>query len=76
MSKTISTFFTDNDKGYCKVRLAGPKLFEIEYYDNQGHLFFVEEYRKETLTEVENIAEEWVLGYHKLDIETELHHEV
>ena len=76
MATTVSTIHTHNNKGFCKVKYSSPDCFEIEYFDNQGRSFFVEEYPNLKLSEVESIAEDWILGYHKLDIETELAHEV
>lgn len=41
--------------------------FEIDYYDNLGHHFFMEEFPNKTIGQVETIAEDWSMGYRKLE---------
>ena len=67
VSKKISTYYSDNDKGYCEVHFDfKEECAFIKYYDNTGKSFFTEDFPNKSIRQVENEAEDWALGYKKL----------
>lgn len=68
MIRKISTYYTDDNKGYCNVILnLKTEMFYIEYYDSNNKLFFSEEFPNKSLHYVEDAAENWALGIKKLE---------
>ena len=68
MSKKISTYYSDHDKGYCEIHVNyKEELFYIEYFDNNGKMFFTEDFPNKTHRYVEDAAENWALGIKKLE---------
>lgn len=62
----ISVFHTPDNNGSAKV-FNGPTGPFIEYYDAAGHYFFTEEYPEESISKVEDLAENWAMGYKMLN---------
>jgi len=64
--KTVTTYYAEDNNGKAVVCM-GPNGPYIDYYDAAGHLFFTEDYDKETLSYVENLAQEWSQGFKQLN---------
>lgn len=68
MSKKISTYYSDFDKGYCEVHVDyKEEMFYIKYFDNNGKQFFTEDFPNKSMRYVEDAAENWALGIKKLE---------
>jgi hypothetical protein len=68
MSKKISTYNSDFNKGYCEVYVNyKEEMFYIKYFDNNGKHFFTEEFLNKSIRYVEDAAENWALGIKKLE---------
>ncbi len=71
MSRSISTFYADDNKGKAVVSYnAKEEAFEIDYFDANNKHFFYESYPNKSIRYVEDAAENWALGIKKLE-ETE-----
>lgn len=69
MGKHLSTYYTDDDKGYCEVHIdLKDELLYIKYFDENGKRFFTEEFPNKSMRYVEDAAENWVMGIKKLDM--------
>lgn len=67
MGKKISTFYTDDETGYCEVHINyKEEMFYIKYFDDQNKCFFVEDFPGKSMRYVEDAAENWTLGIKKL----------
>jgi len=71
MGKKLSTYYAepnppDNGCAEVHVDFRHESLY-IKYYDDQGKLFFTEEFPGKSLRYVEDAAENWALGIKKLD---------
>lgn len=72
MIRKISTFYADGDKGHATVSLdLKREMYQIDYYDNNGRHFFMEEFPNKTMRYVEDAAENWALGIKKLEDEVD-----
>jgi len=68
MRRKISEYVADRNMGTAVVSYnSKDELFEIDYYDNVGHHFFMEEFSNSTLKAVEAAAEDWALGHRQLE---------
>jgi len=68
MGRKLSTYYSDIDNGYCEVHFNyKEELAYIKYFDDNGKMFFTEEFPNKSLTYVENAAENWALGIKKLE---------
>ena len=68
MIRKISTYYSDHDEGHCDVMLdLKQEMFFIEYYDNNGKMFFTEEFPNKSMRYVEDAGENWALGIKKLE---------
>jgi hypothetical protein len=69
MGKKLSTYKSDENKGYAEVHVdMKQESFYIKYFDNNGKRFFTEDFEGKSLRYVEDAAENWSLGIKKLDI--------
>jgi len=64
MERLVSQVESSNtDRGFCKIIFHGKnESFLIEFYDNNGTLFFTKLFENKTLREVEEYANEWATG--------------
>lgn len=63
MGKKLSTYYSDDDRGYCEVHFNfKEEIAYIKYFDNNDKMFFQEEFPNKSLRYVEDAAENWVLG--------------
>lgn len=63
MGKRISTYYSDDDKGYCEVHVDfKEERFYIKYFDDTGKQFYTEDFMGKTIRYVEDAAENWSLG--------------
>lgn len=69
MERKISTYYSEDDrKGHAVVYFNfKEEMASIRYYDNEGHMFFIEEFPNKSLQYVEDTAENWALGIKKLE---------
>ena len=69
MSKKISTYYADDNRGYCELHVDyKEEMFYLKYFDDHGKQFFTEEYPNRSMRYVEDAAENWALGIKKLDM--------
>lgn len=69
MSKKISTYYADDNRGYCELHVDyKEEMFYLKYFDDHGKQFFTEEYPNKSMRYVEDAAENWALGIKKLDM--------
>lgn len=63
--KIISKHETEDNKGFAHV-IFNPKenLYEIQFYDNNHHLFYTKE--KNTLKLAQKYADDWAYGKEKI----------
>lgn len=61
----VSTYHAECGNGRAEV-WAQKEGHCIKYYDSNGVQFHTETFAEKTLSQVENIAEDWVLGQHVL----------
>jgi len=67
MGKKLSTYYSDNNKGWCEIHLDSKnESLYIKYFDESGRKFFVEDFPNKSMLYVENAAENWALGIKKL----------
>jgi hypothetical protein len=70
-TRTISEWETLDNRGKAVVKYhSRSEMFIIDYYDDQGHWFFNEEYPNKALCYVEDAARNWVDGIKHLNMET------
>ena len=69
MNRKISTYYADPPgRGHCEVHMdLREEMSYIEYFDNNGKMFFTEDFPNRSLRYVEDAAENWALGIKKLD---------
>jgi hypothetical protein len=68
MGKKLSTYHSNNDKGWCEIHLDSKnESLYIEYFDEWGRKLSVEEFPDKSMLYVENAAENWALGIKKLE---------
>lgn len=66
-ARKMSTYHTDDEKGYAEVWLdLKDEFFYIEFFDEGGSKFFSEDYPGKKRQWVENRAEDWVMGEWKI----------
>jgi hypothetical protein len=66
-TRKISTYYADNQKGYAEVHVDFVQNINlIKYFDNEGLLFFTEDFPQNSINYVEDAAENWALGIKKL----------
>jgi len=69
MGKHLSTYYTDDDNGYCEVHIdMKEELLYIKYFDKNNKRFYTEEFPGKSMRYVEDAAENWVMGIKKLDM--------
>jgi hypothetical protein len=69
MSKKISTYYADDNRGYCELHVDyKEEMFYLKYFDDHGKQFFTEEYPNKSMRYVEDAAENWAAGIKKLDM--------
>lgn len=61
----VSTYQAEAGNGRAEV-WAAKEGHLIQYYDSEGRKFHEEEFKGQTLAQVESIAENWTLGHHTL----------
>lgn len=68
MGKHISTYYSDDDRGYCELHVNyKEEMFYLKYFDDNGKQFFVEDFPNKSMRYVEDAAENWALGIKKLE---------
>ena len=70
MGKKLSTFYKDNSDELCELHVdLKEEFFYIKYYKSKEAVgyFHYEEYKKNSLSYVEDAAENWALGIKDLD---------
>jgi hypothetical protein len=68
MIRKIATYHAEDNKGRCDVMLdLKDEMFFIEYYDNNGKMFFTEEFPNKSIHYVQDAAENWSVGIKKLE---------
>ena len=69
MGRKLSTYYADPPgRGYCEIHFDFREEFAyIKYYDDKGNMFFTEDFKGKSLRYVEDAAENWALGYKKLE---------
>lgn len=68
MAKKLTTYYTNDDSGYCEVHFDfKDERAYIEYFDNTGKMFYTEYFPDHSLHYVHDAAENWALGIKKLE---------
>lgn len=69
MGKKLSTYHSDHDSGFAEIHIdmKNEHLY-IKYFDNNGKLFFSEDFEGKSLRYVEDAAENWAVGIKKLNV--------
>ena len=68
MGKKLSTYRSDEGKGYAEVHVdMKNESFYIKYFDSNNKRFFTEDFEGKSLRYVEDAAENWALGIKHLD---------
>ena len=68
--RTISEWETSDNRGKAVVKYSSlGEFFLIDYYDDEGHWFFCEEYADKSIHYVEDAAQNWTLGIKQLNME-------
>lgn len=68
MERKLSTYYSDNNKGYVEVYFNFKEEYPfIRYYTNEGRLFYTEDFPEKTIRYAEDAAENWALGIKKLE---------
>ena len=63
MGKKLSTYRSDEGKGYAEVHVdMKNESFYIKYFDSNNKRFFTEDFEGKSLRFVEDAAENWALG--------------
>ena len=66
--RKISTYYSDLGKGHAEVWMDfKEEVAFIKYYDNNGTMFFTEDFHDKSIRYVEDAAENWALGLKKLE---------
>lgn len=66
--RKISTYYSDHGEGYAEVWMDfKEELAFIKYYDDNDNKFFEEDFPGKAIRYVEDAAENWALGYKKLE---------
>lgn len=69
MGKKINTYHSPDGRGRAEVYFDfREELAYIKYYDDQGHMFYTEEFPNCSLPYVQDAAENWTLGIKQLDL--------
>jgi len=65
----LSTYYSDQVLGETAVIFKDlkDKTYYIRYYDETGEVFHTEHYTKNSVYYVEDAAENWALGYKKIE---------
>lgn len=68
MGKKLFTYYKDDQSEYCEIHVDfKAEMFYIKYYDNNGKMFFTEDFPNKSMRYVEDAAENWALGIKKLE---------
>jgi hypothetical protein len=69
MGKKLSTYRSDEGKGYAEVHVdMKNESFYIKYFDSNNKRFFTEDFEGKSLRYVEDAAENWALGIKQLSL--------
>ena len=63
--RSVSTYWAENNKGRAEIYVSDDGVM-VEFFDDRGHLFRTSEYPNKSLTQVQNLVEDWALGYQVL----------
>jgi len=68
MGRKLSTYYSEIDKGYCEVHMNfKDEMAYIKYFDNNGRMFFTEDFPGKSIHYVNDAAENWCTGIKKLE---------
>jgi len=68
MGRKLSTYYSEIDKGYCEVHMDfKEETAYIKYFDNNGKMFFTEDFPGKSIHYVNDAAENWCIGIKKLE---------
>jgi hypothetical protein len=68
MGRKLSTYYSEIGKGYCEVHMDfKDEMAYIKYFDNNGKLFFTEDFPGKSIYYVNDAAENWCIGIKKLE---------
>ena len=62
MSNLISTFYTENSRGRVEVHYESSGVLTHKFYSQEDLLMFTDTLTTKSVTEAEELAEDWVLG--------------
>ena len=67
MSRKLSTYHSDQGKGYCEVHMNfKEELAYIKYFDNNDRQVFTEDFPNKSVHYVNDAAENWAVGIKKI----------
>ena len=68
MGRKLSTYYSEIGKGYCEVHMDfKEEMAYIKYFDNNGKMFFTEDFPEKSIHYVNDEAENWCVGIKKLE---------
>ena len=68
MGRKLSTYHSEIGKGYCEVHMDfKDEMAYIKYFDNNGRMFFTEDFPGKSIHYVNDAAENWCTGIKKLE---------
>lgn len=68
MGRKLSTYYSEIGKGYCEVHMDfKEEMAYIKYFDNNGKMFFTEDFPEKSIHYVNDAAENWCVGIKKLE---------
>lgn len=68
MGRKLATYESTVNDGYCEVHFDyKEERAYIKYFDNNGRMFYTEDYPDNSLHYVHDAAENWALGIKKLE---------
>jgi hypothetical protein len=68
MGRKLSTYYSEIGKGYCEVHMDfKEEMAYIKYFDNNGKMFFTEDFPEKSIHYVNDAAENWCIGIKKLE---------
>ena len=67
MGRKLSTYESEQGKGYCEVHFDFKEEYAyIKYFDNNSKMFYSEAFVGKPINEVNSTARKWAEGYYKL----------
>jgi len=64
VGRKISTYYAENKRGFCEVHMDFKEETPyLKFFDDNARLCYTEYATGKTLSQAEQIAEDWAMGY-------------